>query len=106
MAAYSIFHIPLDLSALTVARPHSLVEAYDSLGHVHFFVKETALRMLSDIGFEVVDWRYTKVFEMTHRPRDNVRLRVLNSARKLVDKVSPDLSAHQLGGYSLLALAQ
>jgi SAM-dependent methyltransferase len=105
-ARYCILHIPLDLSALTVARPHSLVQGYDDLGHVHVFVRETALRMLAEVGFEVIEWRYTKVFEMTHRPPGGARLRVLNGARRLVDRLSPELGARTLGGYSLLVLAR
>jgi SAM-dependent methyltransferase len=104
-AGHCILHIPLDLSALTAARPHSLVEAYDSLGHVHFFAKETALRMLAEAGFEVTKWRYTKVFE-THRSAERARLRVLTQARGLLDKVSTELCAHALGGYSLLVLVR
>lgn len=103
---YTILHIPLDLSALSVLRPHSLVASHNTLGHVHFFVKETALMALADLGFEVVDWRYTTVFDMTHRPPGSRKLRLLNSARRAVASVSPDLSAGLLGGYSLLVLAR
>ena len=65
-----------------------------------------AASMGAEVGLDVVEWRYTRAFEMTGRPPARLRLRVLNSARRLVDKVSPELSAHQLGGYSLLVLAR
>jgi SAM-dependent methyltransferase len=103
---YTILHIPLDLSALSVLRPHSLVASHNTLGHVHFFVKETALMALADLGFEVTDWRYTTVFDMTHRPPGSRKLRLLNGCRRAVASLSPDLSAGLLGGYSLLVLAR
>jgi SAM-dependent methyltransferase len=105
-STYTMLHIPLDLSALSVARPHSLVDTYNSLGHVHFFVKATTLRILDDVGFDILDWKYTTVFGMTHRPPGSPKLRALNAARKLIHSVSPDLSARLLGGYSLLVLAR
>ena len=103
---HTMLHIPLDLSALSVLRPHSLVASHDTLGHVHFFVKETALAALTDLGFHVMDWRYTTVFDMTHRPPGSSKLRFLNGCRRVVGAVSPDLSAGLLGGYSLLVLVR
>jgi 2-polyprenyl-3-methyl-5-hydroxy-6-metoxy-1,4-benzoquinol methylase len=104
-ASHTLLHIPLDLSALTVARPHSLVGAHDELGHVHFFVKETALQFLSDLDAEVIDWRYTTILDMD-RPSGSRKLRALNAARRLLRRLSPELSAHLLGGFSLLALVR
>ena len=103
---HTMLHIPLDLSALSVLRQHSLVQSHDALGHVHFFAKETALTALADLGFDVMDWRYTTVYDMTHRPPGSRKLRLLNGCRRAVGAVSPDLSAGLLGGYSLLVLAR
>jgi SAM-dependent methyltransferase len=103
---YTVLHIPLDMCALTVLRPHSLVATHDTLGHIHSFVRDTAFCMLTDVGYEIVDWRYTTIVDMTHRPPGSRQLRLLNASRRLIDRFSPELSARVLGGYSLLVLAR
>ena len=56
---YQIFHIPLDLSAQSVLRGSPLSNVRRSVGHLHYFTKDTALATLADAGYEVVDYFYT-----------------------------------------------
>lgn len=58
-ADIKIFHIPLDMSVRSVAKSSPILHARDSVGHLHYFNKETALRTLTDCGYEIVDWFYT-----------------------------------------------
>jgi len=60
-AEYTIFHIPLDLSVQTVLRSSPIIEGRKSVGHIHYFTKETALETLKDTGYEIVDYFYTGV---------------------------------------------
>jgi cyclopropane fatty-acyl-phospholipid synthase-like methyltransferase len=100
---YKIFHIPLDLSVQTVLRKHALLKRRDMYGHLHFFTKETALEVLRDTGYEILDWFYT--------PRANcvgaaATQRLLKLPRKLLFAFHEDVAARVLGGYSLLVLAR
>ena len=44
-AVYKIFHIPLDLSVQTVLRSSPIIKGRKSVGHIHYFTKETALEI-------------------------------------------------------------
>jgi len=47
-----IFHIPLDLSVLTILRPARLLKGRYGVGHLHTFNYELALAVLKDTGYE------------------------------------------------------
>ena len=57
-AKHTIFHIPLDLSASAILR-NRLMAVRKSVGHLHYFMKETALATLVDAGYEIIDSFYT-----------------------------------------------
>ena len=57
-AEYKILHIPLDTSVRTVLLG-KLTDFRAAYGHLHHFTKEVALQMLSDVGYEVIDYVYT-----------------------------------------------
>lgn len=100
--AYKLLHIPLDLSALSVARPHPLLESRATVGHIHYFVKETALQVLIDTGYEIVDYRYTYIGGTRH----SAKAHALHGMRRLLRGWDHDLAARLMGGYSLLVLAR
>jgi hypothetical protein len=54
-----VFHIPLDLSMLSILRPARLMKTRYGVGHVHMFTAEMALAVLKDTGYEVVDSFFT-----------------------------------------------
>ncbi|MDX9745689.1 MAG: hypothetical protein WCX84_00020 [Syntrophales bacterium] len=58
-AEYKIFHIPLDLSVQTVLRSFPIIHGRKSVGHIHYFTKETALETLKDTGYLIIDYFYT-----------------------------------------------
>jgi hypothetical protein len=60
-ALYKIFQIPLDLSVQTVLRATPLIRDRQRLGHIHYFTKETALQLLIDLGYNIIDCFYTAV---------------------------------------------
>ena len=102
-AQYKVFHIPLDLSALALMRGEP-GRMRKSVGHIHYFDKDTALAALEDTGYEIVDWRYTS--GRTELPNLGWKSRLMKGPRKLLFKLAPDLAARMLGGYSLLVLAR
>lgn len=102
-SGHQLFHIPLDLSALSVARPHVLLEGRESLGHIHYFIKDTALQLLRDLEYQIVDQRYT--FRMEN-PEPSPKAYVLKYARKALFSADPDLAVRLLGGHSLLVLTR
>lgn len=102
-AHYKVFHIPLDLSALSLVRGEPL-RMRKSVGHIHYFDKDTALAALEDTGHEVLDWEYTS--GRTELPHLGWKSRMLKGPRKAAFAMSPDLAVKALGGYSLLVLAR
>lgn len=96
-----IFHLPLDLSLISSVQPERLDWAKESVGHLHYFTAETALRALANAGYTVRDHAFTAVeldLPLTHAQQ---RLRLL---RRLGRRISPAWTARLLGGFSLLAL--
>lgn len=100
--AYKLLHIPLDLSALSVARPHPLLESRATVGHIHYFIKETALQSLLDTGYEIIDHSHT----YTGGTPRSAKARALYGVRRLLWRLDHDVAARLMGGYSLLVLAR
>ena len=103
-AKYIIFHIPLDLSVQTDLRSSPNLQSRTSVGHIHYFTKETALESLRDTGYEIVDCLYTG--GSLELPNRGWKANLLQVPRKLAFAVNNDLAVRVLGGYSLLVLAK
>ena len=103
-ARHKLFHIPLDLSALSVARPGKLVGMRRSVGHLHYFTKDTALALLEDTGYRVIDHAYTS--GATELGNYGWKARLLKFPRQALFQLHPDAAARLLGGFSLLVLAE
>ncbi len=101
---YKIFHIPLDLSVQTVIRSSPIIKGRKSVGHIHYFTKETALETLKDTGYEIIDYFYTA--GSLELPNRGWKANLLKMPRKFAFSVNKDLAVRLLGGYSLLVLAK
>jgi cyclopropane fatty-acyl-phospholipid synthase-like methyltransferase len=97
------FHVPLDLSAQSVLRPNRLLRERLSVGHLHYYSKETALATLRDCGYRVLHSSYTA--GALECPRRSWMATVARWPRRLFFSASPDLAVRLLGGYSLMVLA-
>ena len=102
-STYKIFHIPLDLCAQTVLRKNGLLKRRNLYAHIHYFTKETAIRTLEDVGYQVLDHFYTP--RMIDLPLDRVQ-KTLRFPRKICFALHPDLAVRVLGGFALLVLAR
>jgi SAM-dependent methyltransferase len=96
-----IFHIPLDVSVQTVLRGSPIARARESLGHLHYFSRDTALATLHDTGYRVLDE------ELTQPGVDlwGGKSRLLRLPRIVAFRLNPRLAARVMGGFSLLVLA-
>ena len=103
-ADYKIFHIPLDLSVQTVLRRSALTKVRDWYGHIHYFNKEIALQLLSQLDYTVIDYCYT-ARAIEQRTTELTR-NLLKVPRKLLFTIHQDLAARILGGWSLMVLAK
>jgi cyclopropane fatty-acyl-phospholipid synthase-like methyltransferase len=103
-AEYKIFHIPLDLSVQTVFRSSPIIKGRKSVGHIHYFTKETALETLKDTGYSIVDYFYTG--GSLELPNRGWKANLLKVPRRLAFSLNQDLAVRLLGGYSLMVLAE
>ena len=104
MGHHAVFHIPLDLSAQTVARRAGLINTRTAYGHLHYFTKETALQTLVEAGYQVIDHCYTaRAIDLPSRVASRKLLKI---PRRSLFALHQDLTVRLLGGYSLLVLAQ
>jgi SAM-dependent methyltransferase len=102
-ATYKIYHIPLDLCSITV-RKNQLIGLRKSIGHLHHFMKETALATIEDTGQEVIDFFYTN--GMIEVYNQGLKNKFWNTVRKVISVYNKDFAVKLLGGYSLMVLAK
>ena len=103
-AEYKIFHIPLDLSVQTLWRLKPILNGRRNVGHIHYFIKDTALAALTETGYTIVDYFYTA--GMVEAPGKSFASKLLSWPRRLLFKVNEDFATRLLGGYSLMVLAK
>ncbi len=103
-AAWAIFHIPLDISVQAIARGTPLINARESVGHLHYFTKETALATLEYAGYRIKDHVFTHgAVEAPGRGRS---ARIAALPRRLALAINEELAVRFLGGCSLLVLCE
>jgi len=100
---YKVFHIPLDISVQTVLRCSPILKERNTVGHIHYFTKETALAALKDTGYDVIDYFYTT--GSLELPNRGWKANLLKLPR-LLFYIHQDLTVRILGGFSLLVLAK
>jgi SAM-dependent methyltransferase len=104
-ADYKIFHIPLDISLWSVLTNYP-IGARKQVGHLHYFMKDTALATLQDAGEEVLDWFYTPGVMELYKKDMNFTGRIINGFRRFLYWLKPDLGVKAFGGFSILALTK
>lgn len=104
-ATYKIYHIPLDMSAFSILTNYP-AGARKKVGHLHYFMKDTALETLTDAGQEVIDWFYTPgAFEVNNKGL-SVTGNIIQFLRRVTYKIKPDLAVKAFGGFSLIVLTR
>ena len=104
-AIYKVFHIPLDITVLSVIRG-SFIKSRYKVGHLHYFTFETAIATLEDAGYEVIDFFYTKSYECSKNKKIGLIIKALNFIRFLMFLISPHWGVRFLGGGSLIVLTK
>lgn len=102
-AEYKIFHIPLDISVLSVLRD-AQITARHNVGHLHYFTPATALATLTDAGYNIIDSAFTTSFD--DLPSISIKAKIAKIPRKILYAISPNLMVKLLGGCSLIVLAK
>jgi cyclopropane fatty-acyl-phospholipid synthase-like methyltransferase len=97
-----LFHVPLDMNAQMVARGEPVSRVRRTVGHLHYFSKETALATLEECGYRVEAWFFTA--NGVERPK-SARARLMKIPRRICFAVAPEWTARVLGGYSLMVYA-
>lgn len=101
---YKILHIPLEFFAMAAIYHNFSINQRKNVGHLHSFSKDTALMMLNELDYEVIDWFYTAGFSTG---RDyGIKDKLISIPRKLLYPLAPDLTVRIFGGYSLMVLVK
>jgi SAM-dependent methyltransferase len=98
---WKLYHIPLDVHVFGTLRGDN---HWDTIGHLHLFTIETALKALQHTGHRVIDWIFTD--GAISIPSKMFRGRIANLIRIPLSKFSAKLASRILGGYSMLVLAK
>lgn len=100
-----IFHIPLDMTVFGLLK-NLPTKRRDTVGHLHYFSKATALRTLTDTGYTIEDCVFTRTALDKAALRDSPQRQILNLSRRGLFALSPDLAVTLLGGFALMVLAR
>lgn len=103
-ARQHIFHIPLDLSAVSVLREAPLLHVRKKVGHLHYYTKGLALTMLEEAGYQVVDSFYTGAGFTA--PQRGWLARMASLPRRMVHAMAKDTGVRLFGGETLMVLAR
>ncbi len=98
-----VAHIPLDASILSISRDlprENLIHP----GHVSIFDTASALNLITNSGFRLLDYKYTPSFKAPSG-RETGNQKLMFPLRTALYKVSPYLTSKTIGGSSLLILA-
>ena len=101
--SYQIYHIPLDISVNGILQD-KFMYGRETVGHIHYYTKETALALLQDTGHQIVDYFYTP--DSLELPRKTLKSKLAKYPRKLMYSIKPDLTVKLFGGFSLLVLTR
>lgn len=102
-AQYKIMHIPLDMALWLVFR-NRVMDFRKEVGHIHYFSKDTALALLNESGYKVIDWFYTPGYEINFHKQ--IQHKAMGLVRKTAARIAPDATAMLLGGFPLMVLAE
>lgn len=102
-ASHYIFHFPLDLSAFSVMREKPLLHSREKVGHIHYYTKSLALALLTDAGFQIDSWHYTRAYQTG--PQKNIKTYLATIPRMLLQAISKDWGVRVLGGETLMVKA-
>lgn len=98
-----IFHIPLDISALSVLREWPILRRRRESGHLHHFTKNIALDTLTQCGYVLDEVIYTA--SGSQPPDRSLKGAIRDLPGKIFFRLSPDAAVRFFGGYSLLVRA-
>lgn len=105
---YKIFNFPLEIFAVKALLGHKYLDSRAKYGHIHYFNKDICLSVLRELNFEIIDYFYAP--SAIDLSSTSTSITTLSKAAKfpriLLSKVSTDLTAKLLGGYSLFILAK
>ena len=94
-----VFHIPLDLSALSVCRRSPLMATRHKVGHLHFYTRDLALETLRECGYTIIESRYTGAYSLAQSSR------LAAVPRRIAYAINKDWGVRLLGGETLMVLA-
>jgi SAM-dependent methyltransferase len=110
---YKIVQVPLNISALS-ALQNTII---GNNGHINFYTKDLALKLLQDCGYEVIDHFYTLSEQDTASWSNNPR-KLLGKMKRLTAHglkrlpahlcyhIHKDLAVRTFGGWRLIALVR
>ena len=103
-AKHFVFHVPLDLSALSVLRGSFMAGRVD-VGHLHYFTRASALATLELAGYRVEDSFLTSLSIEASRDKRTWKTNIANLPRRLIRAIDIEAAATLLGGFSLIVRA-
>lgn len=99
-----VLHIPVDISVHSTLKKTFYSYAISTVGHLHFFTKESLIPILEHYGFEILDYNFTA--GGIERISGTLSSRIGKFVRIISKIFGENIGSKIMGGYSLLILAK
>lgn len=99
-----LFHMPLDLSAISVIFDYKLIYVRKKVGHIHYFTKSIFLELLRESKMNAVQVAFSDSWKDS--PQKSLSTRLVNILRYMLNFISPDMNARVFGANTLFVLAK
>lgn len=99
-----VFHIPLELSLLSILR-HSYMAGRADVGHLHYFSRASALATLELAGYRIEDSCFTSLSIEASADKRTWKTSLANLPRRIGRAIDIDAAATLFGGFSLIVRA-
>jgi hypothetical protein len=76
----------------------------DSVGHIHYYTKAVAEKMVQDAGYAIVSSEYSNAWK--NSPNLSWAGKIARIFRWTLNKISPTLNAKIFGGETLILIAK
>ena len=97
---YFVFHIPLDMFVLA-GLTNNYKRKKENLGHLHYYDYNTALGVLNDTGYNILNFNFAKTY-LQADTKENNKLRILRKVGEFFLGVK--YNSLIFGGYHLVVL--
>jgi len=102
-----IFNIPIEINLISILlRTNIFKKSYEDVGHLHFYTQETALLLLENCGYKIINTNFVSNFKNLNKKNISLLRLLFYIPHMILSLFSYEIASRILGGCSLVVLAK